>query len=85
MNIIRSILLTLIDCRFETSYDSITQALYYPTHIRGSVFIIGMVLGVYFDELKDWLKENTVSWLKSGVAITSKILNSVIDLPRRHE
>ena len=41
-----------------------SQELYLPTHIHGSVFIIGMILGVYFDEIRDWLRESAVSWFR---------------------
>lgn len=51
------------DFRFVSASNPLTQALHYPTHIHGSVFIIGMILGVYFDEIRDWLRKSAVSWL----------------------
>ena len=45
---------------FGAMQEPYNQLLLLTTHIQGSVFIIGMILGVFFDEFRNWLKINAV-------------------------
>lgn len=47
-------------CR-QSVLDEYFRLLLTPTHIAGSVYLIGMILGLYFDDIRKWIEKSVVS------------------------